>query len=398
MNLTYTTNLEPGIYDLVKFKADNQAPQYVLQTSKKEFDTPKRIYGEYLETVDHIFSYYKMSNATMGCLFHGEPGAGKSLTSELLCNLAVRNGMPVIYVQGMRGDKTNTASELIEMFKNFRNVAVYIDEFGKMFSTSDQYMFLSILSDSSANNLWILTENEEKVITKYISKRAGRIRYNIEFNKISERAVREYCDEMRVSPTFLEQLMDKYDSTDMFTFDQLKALVSEELFNLSRYGTSKPIDEVCMLLNVKDVLTTYVLKIREIKYLGHVLEKERVDAIRCSFDCRLLRVYSEKTLPVTSRDYAKLLSAPSKVEVSIRVGPEAYSLFTESDIRGQVRSLKETLDSDLRPDKRYIEDCTGSIKKEIIDGIERSFIAFIDTYFEITLGLYTKNGDEIFLK
>lgn len=397
MSIVYTTNLEPGVYEVNRVKnGDKGSYSCILTTSKKMFDVPKKIYGEYIETVDHIFSYYKLSGHTMGCLFHGEPGAGKSLTSELLCNMAIKHNMPVIYIQGMNNNDSGASSALIELFKNFKNVVVYIDEFGKIFNMQAQMMFLSILTDASSNNLWVLTENDESMITKFISKRAGRIRYNIEFNKISERAVLEYCADMKVSEKFKENLLEKYDSTDMFTFDMLKALVSEELFNISRYGHSKPIDEICTMLNVKDVLTTYTLKPREVKYLGIVLDEERRMNVLCELTSKILRKHYEKTIPITARDYPKLISAPGTMRLDLTVRSEGWKLFTEQDLRNNLKSLNEMMESNMAT-KSFTERVTGTTIKEEIDGLPRSLISFKGTYFEVILGVYNKDGTEVFL-
>lgn len=398
MDITFMNKLEPGIYELKRESNGNNNYSYIFNTLKRTFDTPKKIYGEYLENVNHIFSYYKMSGATMGCLFHGEPGAGKSLTSELLCNLAVSHQMPVVYIQGVNGSNSLIAESMINLFKNFRNMVIYIDEFAKIFPHHTQNMFLSILTDASANNLWILTENEESSVSKFISRRPGRIRYNIEFNKISERAVIEYCDDMKVSDSFKAELMAKYDSTDMFTFDQLKAIVSEEKFNIALYGKSKPIDEICMMLNVKDVMTSYLIKPREIKYNGIVLDKDRLNGVRINLTCRYLRSYGEPHIAVTSREYQKLMSQPSTIECDVKIDQNAVKTFTEPDMRNNKISLSAQMENNMSYNPNYTEESRGIVVKENIDGIEKRFISFQGEYFQIILGIFTKSGEEIFLQ
>lgn len=397
MDVTFMNKLEPGIYELKRESNGNNNYSYIFNTLRRTFDTPKKIYGEYLENVNHIFSYYKMSGSTMGCLFHGEPGAGKSLTSELLCNLAVSHQMPVVYIQGVNGSNSSVAESMINLFKNFRNMVIYIDEFAKIFPHHTQNMFLSILTDASANNLWILTENEESSISRFISRRPGRIRYNVEFNKISERAVIEYCDDMKVSDTFKTELMAKYDSTDMFTFDQLKAIVSEEKFNVALYGKSKSIDEICMMLNVKDVMTSYLIKPREVKYNGMVLDKDRLKGVKIYLTCRSLRSYGNQHIAATSREYQKLISQPSTIECDVKIDQSAIKTFTEPDMRNNKISLSAHMENNGSYNPNYTEESKGIVVKETVGGMERRFISFHGEYFQVTLGVFTKYGEEIFL-
>lgn len=405
---TYKTQvLEPKVYEIIEqevyesigFGEPKKIKRTVFQPIIPRFSVPEKIYGEYEENVLYMFTYFQMSNENMGCLFHGEAGAGKSLTAELMCNKAIDAGMPVVYVRGVvdTQDQKNV-EKYIELFKTFQGVCVYIDEFGKIFNIMAQNKFLSILTDSSKKNLWILTENLESSISKFIARRPGRVRYNIEFNKITERAVIEYCEDHPIPPIVYRELMDKYHSTDLFTFDQLKTIVSEVNFYQKVYNRIPCIEELCSRLNVRDVLTTYVFKLKDVYYLGTKLDRDtpRCRGIECLIDFNSSKIWDSKTIPVTMRDMNKILGGPSKeLRFYLKLDKKTWELFTEQDIGKQLISLKDHMESEFSSYYKHTFSDVRTITEEV-DGKLRRFVCCENEYFKLVYSVYTKSGEEVF--
>lgn len=242
-------------------KNTSQHPIYVKE-DRDMFKVPDKLYGDYRDKAYHIFNYYRSRNESVGALFVGEAGTGKTMLAEVICNLAITDlKMPVI----MCGSNVDLADEsVIPFLSKLDNCCIMMDEFGKAFGwRSAQDKFLSLLTDRSKRILWIFTENSIHSINEYLRNRPGRIRYLINFNKLPYSVLTDYLDDHKVDEGFRDELIDVYKDASKFSFDYLQAIISEHY-----YAPDKTLNEIISIMNVKSLTSVKFLVISEVKYLG----------------------------------------------------------------------------------------------------------------------------------
>lgn len=255
-------NLEPIVYEYVRENMGDRNVRRFLREDRIRFKSPKRIYGDCLEKSNYIFTYFNNQQVSTGVLLVGEAGAGKTLMAETICNIALSNKLPVIYVRGISLDK-----EDISFISNiFNNCVMFLDEFGKMANRDVQEMFLSLLTDKSKHILWILTENGIDSISRFLINRPGRIRYYLKFGKLDYRVVSEYLEDANINKMFKEELLLAYKNASNFTFDFLESLVEEH-----KFCPSKSLADMILDMNVKALEVKSKLSVLAIEYLGHTI-------------------------------------------------------------------------------------------------------------------------------
>ena len=242
--LLHERGMPPGIYKVVKDPVLSKGRNSVWKPVKylDKFELPPKLYGKINEYSKYIWDRFKNSNGmSTNVLITGLKGTGKTETAKAICNLAVDNTYPVYMIEGVDAD-----DGLLSFLDSIDNAIIFIDEFAKIFKGQLQNKMLTMLSNlANKNIMWILTENETYGINQFLLNRPGRIRYHIEYGKLKRNVVEEYCRDRGVNEKFLKDLLERYEGTTMFTFDQLKALVDEHL-----YAPHLSLDELLDMLNI----------------------------------------------------------------------------------------------------------------------------------------------------
>lgn len=228
--------LLPRCYKLVEF-GDNETKSYNLEEYATGFHLPNKVYGTLKHKAVRVWNSFASSTESSGVLLTGDSGAGKTLTANLIANIAIDQQVPVIYISGIE-----ITYKTILYLSQYTDVVIYIDEFRKLMAYDTESMMLSFLSDSTYKRLFILTENNINTISPYIKNRPGRVRYHFEFNKLEEEVINEYCQDLNVDSSFVSELCALYRRSCIFSFDHLQALVKEHL--------AYPGDSLETLLNV----------------------------------------------------------------------------------------------------------------------------------------------------
>ena len=223
-----------------------------------DFKVEEKIYGEHEKNIHIIIEGFKHSNRSMGVIFSGDKGLGKSLVARKLCvNMIKDEIIPVIiidkYIDGI--------VEFIESID--QNVVLFFDEFDKMFSnrscndddddwghtsrrtTSEQDRLLSLFDGtSSGKKLFILTCNNIYDISKYLINRTGRVHYHVRFEYPTDTEVKQYLEDNLINKD--DALITKVSSFALITnltFDSLRSICFE--LNLGR-----DFDDIIDILNI----------------------------------------------------------------------------------------------------------------------------------------------------
>jgi hypothetical protein len=239
--------LLPMVYKIKR----NTDDTFYLEPYQEKFELPERIYGDVQKFTYRVWNSYVLDKASTGVILSGYSGAGKSMQAELLCNLALENHLPVIYIRDIK-----TSIDIISFLGSIRQRAVmFFDEYSKNFSYELQSKMLTLFSDTNQNKLFILTENDLGTINNFIRSRPGRFKYHRDYKRIAQSTVNEYCDTYNVGKKFYDELIELYKTSTIFTFDHMQALVTEHL----RYP-EESINELLSVLNLGVLTKTYKLK------------------------------------------------------------------------------------------------------------------------------------------
>ncbi len=304
--------LAPAIYYIIKSPTGTG---YSLEKVSDKFDVPVKIYGNNNKIAIRVWNTYVQTKKSTGILLTGSPGTGKTLIGELISNIAIGNNLPVIMVSDIEVN-----IEIISFISKLSDVVVFFDEFSKNIDRKLQENSLTMFSDTTdTRKLFILTENDYMSVSKLIRDRPGRIRYHIDFERVSELVIREYCSEMGVGDSFVSDIMDKHKRAISFSFDHLKALVTEHL----RYP-NETIDELLEVLNLGSLNSKVEIIVSEVKNVpktdNDVVYSYPIDV---------------GTYTVSERDFTK-----NSYSVSARVNQEAINSTTDEKTKQAFEQIR----------------------------------------------------------
>ena len=222
---------------------------FYLSVHKDKFDVPSRVYGSSRTKAYKVYSTFEMRSKSTGVLLTGDKGAGKTMLSSLVCNMALRNGVPVLLV-----NEPFSGTEFNQFIDSIGECVVFYDEFAKMFENKDdQNALLTLLDGTSSNKrLFLMTENNENMINEFILDRPGRVFYHFRFDKLEKAIIEEYCTAHGV-PEIVEKIIGLHNRMLEFSFDVLSSIVEEYKrypeddfddltsdINFSTYGGNSP--------------------------------------------------------------------------------------------------------------------------------------------------------------
>ena len=191
--------LPPRVYDV---HVSQQSGWYLTDIGgTEEYKITEKIYGNHQKKVDKIFrGFTTIDNRSMGVIFSGGKGLGKSLSMRLLILQALDNGLPVIlvnsYIAGI--------ADFLESIE--QETVVCFDEFDKTFGLSYSYArsnrddkidpmveMLSLFDGlGTTKKLYVITCNNVRSLNEYLLNRPGRMHYHIRFDCPRGDAIKEY--------------------------------------------------------------------------------------------------------------------------------------------------------------------------------------------------------------
>jgi hypothetical protein len=233
------------------------APMRGFFLEKTDYNTEHgKIYGKSDIIASHVAEAYEKAERSLGVLFSGGKGLGKSLTTRLIVE-KLMDKHPVIiinkYIDGM-----------FDFLEPIANVIYIFDEFEKTMrgnadgqnnnnnSTTKQDQILTFLDGtaSGTHNLFLLTVNNKRELNENLLSRPGRIRYHYQFESCDAETIRNYCKDNLKKPELESEIVDTLTATRYVSLDIVRALVDE----VNNYNT--PISEAMEYLNIDFVRVT----------------------------------------------------------------------------------------------------------------------------------------------
>lgn len=203
---------------------------YLTKTNDLE-STETRVYGEHEAKVSKIMDTFEGVSRSLGAIFSGDKGIGKTMSVQLLSQKAIKKGLPVIIVE----DNYKGISKYLDTIE--QEAVVIFDEFEKKFQktsreTDDtsQEDFLGLFDGmSSTKRLYIITVNEIGKLNNYLLNRPGRFHYHIRYEYPKRKEIIRYLEDKvgkDVDATELEAVAD-FGMRTSLNYDMLRAISFE---------------------------------------------------------------------------------------------------------------------------------------------------------------------------
>lgn len=252
------------VYSIIK-----EDGKYFLKPFTDKFDIPKKTYGGLTELMYRFWTTFVVSNKSLGLMFTGGAGSGKTTLAEMISNLAMINKFNVVLVTDINAD-----IELVKFIDELSNSIIILDEFIKNFGSLQDKM-LTMLNDlSNRKKMFIITENDEDAISRYIRNRPGRVRYHVSFRRIKKNVIDEYCKDYNVDfeSDFYIKLVKAHEKAITFAFDHLQALVTEH----KRYPDDS-FEDLLEILNLEILTKDEYVSIESIYDISNPNEKKLME-------------------------------------------------------------------------------------------------------------------------
>lgn len=219
----------PNQVYLVKF---NQMTGFYLEKFS-DIEVKEKVYGVHQTKVDKVMNSFKTFERSLGVILSGAKSIGKSLCAKLLSERAVKEGYPLIIVNGYIPGIADYLNEIEQ------EVVVLFDEFDKTFfaggnnrenSVNDPQTEMLSLFDgiSQGKKLFIVTCNELRNLNNYLVNRPGRFHYHFRFDYPSSEEITEYLEDKIDEVYFkeIEKVISFSRKVDL-NYDCLRAIAFE---------------------------------------------------------------------------------------------------------------------------------------------------------------------------
>jgi len=194
-------------------------------------------------------------DTSMGILYSGFKGTGKSQTVKNVANNFIEDGMPCIII-----DNSVSKSILTTLTSKLKECVFILDEFEKNFThrqanennnSMTQNDLLTFFDGiySSGKFLFLLTANNENFIIDMFFDRPERIRYVFRYTKLNESEIEEY---LLANDIHSKELVETLSRISL-NFDLLKNIVQELKFG-------EDIEHILADLGITREYTLYITK------------------------------------------------------------------------------------------------------------------------------------------
>ena len=264
----YLDQLPAGVYEFYYSESMN-GPDYGFVRISDQFTIPSNVVYQN-EELNRVLNTYSSINKSMGALFSGVGGTGKTLLCKRIANECISVlKMPVIFITEKNAEYIylileSLTTPVVFIFDEFEKIYPHAD--GRSFTggkDKDQNKFLSILDGMELEkHLFLITINEKSDMNEYLMNRPSRIRYHFEFKTIPTKIVEEIVDRhyLPLMDDYKEELIALFtDHVHRPTYDVLFEMVNE----CNLYKDKSPF-ELIQTMNIQ--LTEYSVHKAKVRF------------------------------------------------------------------------------------------------------------------------------------
>lgn len=218
------------------------------------------VFGSAVSRAEKVIHTYLTRDKKTGVLFTGQKGSGKTLTMNMIANIAIsRLALPVIVIE----DKF-VGSSFVDFIEDLGECVVIFDEFAKTYrgedNESDQEKLLGLFDGiSKAKRLILATENDEKQINEFFIARPGRFYYHFKYGKLESSMISDVCGYHKINDAATKEIINIARGQSIFSFNILDSIIQEH----QRYPDEK-INELVKEMNIGVTPVRLKLKVIDI--------------------------------------------------------------------------------------------------------------------------------------
>jgi adenylate kinase family enzyme len=255
LDLSKRIDKVPAMVYHIRMTADGRS---VLAKSRDKFVVPKKRFGKHELYKKEILARYLECKDSMGALFNGLKGAGKSMLAEDLCNEVIKMGYPIIHI-----DSELPPSLIRKYMKFIGPCALYFDEFGKYYKEEQRNGMLTFFSDTSHEKvLFLVTSNTTMELNDFMIDRPSRFLFRINFDGVDAELMTEIIEDWKLEPTISEYLIE-YCKVHRVSFDVINAISRPAMDS----RTVKEFADKLKVLNVPQAIFPRI-RVRSVIYNG----------------------------------------------------------------------------------------------------------------------------------
>lgn len=244
--------------------------------------TEEKIYGAHEEKIKKILKSYQKFNRSLGAIFSGKKGMGKSMSVQILAEELINLDTPVIMVTKAYPGIADYIEEIEQ------ECLVIFDEFEKMFQgnqrqygqqqpqndrVENQDNLLGLFDGTSQQKrLYVITVNDLSRVNEFMLSRPGRFHYHIRFDYPTSSEIQEYLTD-KVEEQYHGEINQvvSFANRVKLNYDSLRAIA----FELNEGYTFKSAIGDLNILNTED--QRYNVKVVFTDGKSHDLKSQRLD-------------------------------------------------------------------------------------------------------------------------
>lgn len=202
--------INAGVYEIVLEKPDGKKkiePEVGVKFKYHKFTMPKKIYGESMQLkAAKVHEKFEEKNSILGAIFCGAKGTGKSNLVEMIANIEVDAGLPIIMV-----DEAYDKWVIEKVIRLCGSCVLYFDEYEKVYGwgqSGPNNELLTLFSDKTLGKvMFLVTSNSQREMSKFIINRPSRFLFRFNFTGTQEEVVEEICKDFKVNEEITEFIL-----------------------------------------------------------------------------------------------------------------------------------------------------------------------------------------------
>lgn len=234
---------------------------------------PAELFGSTVPRAEMIMDTYNRKEQGIGIGLFGAKGAGKTLLSNVLANMLIDQGLPVVDVSGL----PEYSQELLEFLNSLGECGIIFDEFFKALKNQQkddnnmpahraiekgQERMLTFFSGTNkSKRLVILIDNYSAPLNDFFVNRPSRLRYIFNYSGVEAEIVKALASKAHLNESTTEALVT-YAIKHACTFDMINELIDEIVHNKCIDADNVDLAAICNYFNAPKVRHHFERKVR----------------------------------------------------------------------------------------------------------------------------------------